>query len=258
MRLRAMVAVFVLLSGSAAANCQVLLTDTHIDIGLGYATGSGWDLHIADDTNGVEYGVFGAPGASDWAVITLLNHNVAPRPTGAAFNFIGVPSGAPIFRVTEAPSPFGLLLGIGTEDNAPGTFGTYFESDPRVNASGEWVRLRLKSFTGPGQVSLWASDIGGPIVYWATSDGIAATDSAFIVNGSHTDFAWAFTEAGDYTLTAEASAFLGPGATNPTLSGDVIYNFRAIPEPSSLFLAGLIAVPALLRARRRRSTIITR
>lgn len=252
---RTLIAVAMMLSGCRGASAQVVLSDAHIDSAMGYAVGTGWDLHIADETNGQEYATSGPPGAMDWAIIRILNHNVAPRPAGSQFDFIGVPAGTPIFRVTDTPSPAGLALGLGAEDNTTGVFASYFESDPRVNSTGEWIRVRMKSVTGPGHVSLWASDVGGPIVYWASSNGLDASDTAFILNGSHGDFNWAFTAPGDYAITLEASAFLGPGATNPTFSGDIIYQFQTVPEPSSLILisigTGAIAVPIRSRIRKR-------
>jgi surface-anchored protein/MYXO-CTERM domain-containing protein len=252
MRIRWLACLLALLGGASAAPAQVFLSNTHIDFGMGYGP-SGWDLHIKDDIANIEYSTSGAPGGTDWAIARLLGESQAPRPAGTQFDFIGVQAGQNIFRVTDVPSPQGLLMGIGAEENTPGTFASYFESDPRVNATGEWIRVRLKAFTGPGHVSLWGTDLGGPVVYWATADGLNALDTFFVLNGTHADLNWAFTEPGEYTLTLEASAFLGPGATNPTFSGDTVYTVQAVPEPSSLALAGLVGL-AGVRAWRRRGS----
>lgn len=241
---------------AAPAPAQVVLSDRHFDWGMGFSGGN-WDLHIHDETGMTEYAPGGAPGATDWALVRLLGHNQAPRPAGSQFDFIGVPSGNTIFRVTDTPSPQGLIWGIGAEENTPGTFASYFEADPRVNATGEWIRVRLKAVIGPGQVSLWGSDLGGPIVYWASSDGLSAADSLYFLNGDHADLNWAFTEPGEYRLTIEASAFIGPGMTNPTLSGDVEYIVQAVPEPSSIALASLAGVVGWRIRRRRNASLST-
>ncbi|MBX7102578.1 MAG: choice-of-anchor M domain-containing protein [Gemmataceae bacterium] len=234
------------------ASAQVILSDRHIDLGMGYSAGTGWDLHIHDETGAAEFSPGGAPGATDWAIIRLLGHNQAPRPAGSAFDFIGVPAGSTIFRVVDTPSPQGLILGIGAEDNLPGAVASYFESDPRINATGEWIRVRLKSVSGPGHVSLWGSDISGPVPFWASADGLSATDTAFVLNGDHADLNWAFTAPGQYTLTLEATAFQGPGATNPIFSGDVEYTIQAVPEPSSMALLGLAGLAGSRWFRRNR------
>lgn len=228
---------------AGAARSQVYVTyqtADHLDLSAGFAAGS-WDLTWLDEENGISYATAGAPGATNWAIATLLGQSFQPRPAGAQFDFIGVPAGTNVYRVPESPAPFALQMGVGSEDNTPGTFASYFNSDPRVNATGEFITFRLKSLTGPGQVSAWTNEIGGPVVWLATSDGIGPSDTFYNVNGSHSDYNWAFTAEGTYQLTFEASAFLGPGQTNPTFSGDFVYTIVTVPEPTSLALVGLVA-----------------
>jgi surface-anchored protein len=224
------------------ASAQLIISTGHVDVGLGYSMGN-WDLHIHDDVNMAEY-----DPATTRLVANAMSYQL--RPAHPAFDFLGVPAGASIFWLTEVPNPNYLQIGIGAEDNTPGTFANYLESDPRVNASGEYIQLRLKDFSGPGDFSLWTNNGLAPIVWMATSDGIGSTDAVFTINGSHSDYNWAFTEPGEYQLTFEASAFLGPGATNLTLSGDVVYSFVAVPEPSSMFLVSLAALAGWRQRRR--------
>lgn len=234
-------------TSSDAFAFSAILTTEHTDIGIGYTALGGWDLHVHDDEGAAEY----APSEA------LLYAGVSARinrPAGPLFDFIGVGAGEQFWLMPQVQNPNVIFLGLGTEEVEPGSFASYLESDARLNQTGAWVKLALAAVRGPGQVSLWSSGAFGPVVWWSTADGISSTDATYVLSGSHAHFNWGFTAPGLYEVDVVASAFTGPGATNPTSSGVVTYNFgvEAVPEPTSTLLlaAGAIA----LTARRRCSS----
>jgi surface-anchored protein len=227
---------------------NAILGIDHVDVGLGYSALGGWDLHVHDDTNSAEY----EPGEA------LLFAGVSARinrPASAAFNFIGVGSGEQFWLMPFTQNPSVIFLGIGTDEVESGSFASYLETDSRVNQPGAWIELSLLDVRGPGQVSLWTNDgFGSPIVWWSTAEGgITASDSAFVLSESHAHFNWGFTAAGLYEVDVQATAFLGPGATNPSTSAVATYHFgiEAVPEPGSALLALLGAFTLSARRRRR-------
>lgn len=235
------------LVGATTAQAFVILDDEHIDIGIGYKS-TGWDLHIHDETNETEY-------EPDEALIYLGAAARQSRPSGSAFDFLGVPAGQPIWRIRELPVPGVPYLGIGTEETGD-IFETVTESDSRLASLGapataEWVRLRLKSFSGPGNFGLWSSSDGGPVVWMDTANGVSSNDLLFVVDNSHQHFNFAFTQTGVYDLTFEASGIIGGQRVS---SGDVTYKFgvEAVPEPATM--TALAAGLAAMAARRRRQS----
>lgn len=231
-----------------ASAYDAILTTEHVDLGLGYTALGGWDLHVHDEDNAAEY----APAAA------LLYASVAARinrPAGAQFDFIGVGAGQQFWLLPLSQNPNVLFLGIGAEEVETGSFASYLETDARVNQTAAWMKLALREVRGPGEVSLWSNDnFGAPKVWWSSDEGgITASDAAFVVAQSHAHFNWGFTAPGLYEVDVEASAFRGPGATNPTASGVTTYHFgiEAVPEPGSTLLLSLGTLA--LAARRRRA-----
>ncbi len=196
-----------------------ILTEGHIDIGVGY-DGVAWDLHVHDETNNNEYD----PGD----VLLYLGRNArATQPSDPAYNFIGAGWGNPIWVLPQVPSPKKLLLGIGAEEIAPGTFASYFETDRRVQSEGEWIRFDLIDVAGPagGETAVWQTDSFGKVINWMSTHTNRPADATFTLAGEHGDYNWAFTLEGIYEVSFQASAYLGPGMTNKTESDVVTYFF---------------------------------
>lgn len=280
----------VVLCTTPSARAQVLLTNQHVDVGLGFEPPTGtpgpgnlgtWDLHLHDETNGIEYATTGTPGASNWAQLFVGTNTLTARNASSAFNFIGVGAGQQFYYLPQTQQPNRLYLGVGAEDNTPGAPNapiSYRLTDSRVNQPtgvdpdanlAPWLRLQLLSFSGPagGQFSVWNGDASSISqsnqnvnqVWMATSDGVGTDDSLYIINGSHVHFNWAFTQPGTYNLVLQASGFLGGSPTNPDLlsaSDPTTYTFvvEPIPEPTSMVLIGTTALGGIAWRRRRRES----
>jgi surface-anchored protein len=238
-----------------SAFAQTVLTNQHVDIGAGFDLGV-WDLHLHDEDNDVEY-------EADEAVLSIGESAIRPRPAGSQFDFIGVGAGQLFHLNPQIQEPDLLLLGFGAEEIANGTFATYTPNDLRVPGAGEWIRFDLLSVTGaggsaaPGFFSVWANGVS-PIVYFSTFDGISSADALHVLPGElgHQDANFGFSVPGTYEVTLRTTAFLGPGATNPTSSDPTTYTFvvsAAAPEPGTLALLTLGGA-VTLAARRRKST----
>lgn len=240
------VGLVVLPATAARASISAILTTEHADIGIGYEDGQ-WDLHVHDDTNDVEY-------EPDEVLLYVGPAAVTNRPASAAFNFIGVGPGEQYWRLPQSQNPALLYLGVAADEVESGAFASWNNTDPRVNQTGAYVILSLVDVRGPGDFSIWSSTDDGPVVWMATSDGIDAEDALYQLVGGHSHYNYGFTATGLYEVDFQATAYLGPGATNPTSSDVVTYYFGVeyVPEPSSFALAGCGGLSLAGLALRRR------
>jgi surface-anchored protein len=232
-RIRQLGLAALLVTGLAAqAQTLVGLNDEHVDVGAAYdETANEWELHVHDETNDQEY--FPATDARLY-IGTGANTTV---PAGAEWSFLGG-AGSETWILPGAPTAGLMLLGLAAEEIDPGIF---------VN---DEITYTLKAVTGPGAFAAFDLDpFNDPIVWFNSADGISGADVTTVTAGGHADVNWAFSAAGDYTITFEAS---GISALNgATTSGDVDYLFRveAVPEPGTGALAGVGAL-ALWLVRR--------
>lgn len=185
---------------------------------------------------------------------------------GAAYNFIGAGANDPIYYFPDSTTTDVTLIGLSGEELAasdfragrPGVTAGYFSDETRttnpfLNNTASYVRFSLVGFSGPGDFSLF-KQYGSQVVPWmATSDGVGANDYAYVKAGlGHTDYAVAFTEAGIYDITLQASAYDLNGAL--VTSGATTFRYaidaQPVPEPATMAALSLGAV-ALLRRRRK-------
>lgn len=230
-----------LIATLAASRAASIYTADHGDLGIAYEGGAlepHYHLGPAAIVDGSPVG--NAPDGMEFEpdeLITFVAGPSVPRPGGAQWNFLGSPSGDPIWFLTQAEDPGKPFFGIASEELTPGDWTV--------------LSLSLTAMNGPagGHFSLYQTDgFGSPVVQFATSDGISGADSYNLIIGGHAHHNWAFTEPGIYELEFTVS---GTHATDGFKTASATYTFGVtkVPEPGTTAL-GLLAAGALLRRRR--------
>jgi len=209
-----------LTSGVAHAGLEAL--GEHVDIRCHFSAGE-WDCIVK--TDGASY----EPSAAFLPLADKPYVNVNPaiagarhtQPASTAFSFTGAPVGQPLWIAVQGTPGIGEAWPGFRNDQAEGTFGSYIPSDPRVpqGTARPWIRIQLVDYQPPhgttSHFSLWNTVSGQPTV-WMSTFNAAVENSYYYAAGSHTHASFGFTAQGIHRVTLRASAFLGPGATNPT------------------------------------------
>ena len=218
-----MKAVFIsilLTSGVAHAGLEAL--GEHVDIRCHFSAGE-WDCVLKADGASYDPSAAFLPLADK----PYLNGNPAiagarhTQPANTAFSFTGAPAGQPLWIAVQGTPGIGEAWPGFRNDQAEGTFGSYIPSDPRVpqGTARPWIRIQLVDYQPPhgttSHFSLWNTVSGQPTV-WMSTFNTAVENSYYFAAGSHTHASFGFTAQGIHRVTLRASAFLGPGATNPT------------------------------------------
>jgi surface-anchored protein len=196
-----------------------VLDRQHVDVTFDYIGGA-WRLGVQDkDPGGRRY-------TPDEVILYASPSTQNTQPDDPRFDFIGAGRGNPYWLMPQNQDQLQLYLGINSESTPFGTFATYFESDPRINQTGEWIKFSLIDVRGPGYFSVWQTGGVGNVNLWmASSDGIDSSDALFSLSDGHLHYNWGFTAPGLYQIDFQASAYLGPGMTNPTLSAVETYTY---------------------------------
>lgn len=219
-----------------------VFTTGHGDIGVAYEDGAfapHWHLHEGAVVNGASLEEDG-----EFAPDELLAYVPAPslsRPEGAAWDFLGVPAGSPLWYLPQAEDPAKPFLGLATEELRPEDWSS--------------LRLSLHQAFGPpgGQFALWQTDVlGAPRVRMATSDGVDAGDGFDLLAGSHGHFNYGFTQPGMYQLTFQWD---GVHVADGPVSARGTYSFgvTVVPEPGT---GALLVLGTLALLWRRRSAAL--
>ena len=194
----------------------------HVDIRCQFTAGE-WDSRLKTDSAAYESSAVFLPLADK----PYVNSNPAisgarhVQPANAAFSFTGAPVGQPLWIAVQGTPGIGEAWPGFRNDQAEGTFGSYIPSDPRVpqGTARPWIRIQLVDYQPPhgttSHFSLWNTVSGQPTV-WMSTFHTAVENSYYYAAGSHTHASFGFTAQGIHRVTLRASAFLGPGATNPT------------------------------------------
>ncbi len=230
--------------GASAA----LYTSGHGDLGIAYDAGS-FDLHVHLHefavVDGSPLGVGGAEYAPDDITVVVPNPSAA-RPGSSTWAPLGISAGQPFWflpAVQDVNKPF---FGIGSEELNPG--------DWTGNISLKLTAVSGTGVTAGGFVSLWDTDVfGDKQFHWTSADGLDGTDELSVLPGSHGHYNWAFTKAGTYDLTVEAS---GLNVDDGPVTASATYHFEVapVPEPATAF-TGLACIAAAALGRRRRQAV---
>ena len=214
-------------------------TAGHGDIGLG--EGDELELHLHLHEEAIVDGsalVEDAEFEPDELTINVPNTTASGRPAGTAWDFIGNAAGEAFWKLpadhSEAEAQGTPFLGIGAEEVDTGIFVD------------DEITLTLTGVDGPGQFSLYKVELGNPVVFMASSDGISALDSIIAAVGGHGHFNFAFSAAGVYDVTFEVSAI--DALSQAVVTDEATFSFQVIPEPGTVCLLGIGGV-ALLRKR---------
>ncbi|MEU4693770.1 choice-of-anchor M domain-containing protein [Actinoplanes sp. NPDC023714] len=199
------------LVGGLAAPAQaapITLTSGHADIlDVDYAAGA-LSLDVLDGTGPAD--VERAPADVVFQVPAAAKITV---PAGSAWSFLG-PSGGTAWVLPQSGTPGLLYAGWNTLGVPAGAL--------QLNT----VTFRLIGVSGPGDFSVYTVAAGTPTRQFDSSDGLP--DARTVARNSHAHANWAFTKAGTYTVTFEATAILA--ATGATVtSGAKTYTFTVLP-----------------------------
>jgi len=219
-----------ILAGSLLAGlpalAQGVLTNEHTDVDVGYDPASKqWNLILHDETHDRELD----------PAITVVQ--VGPEAFRQAPAFFG---GGVAYILPQIQDPNLVYLGTSGEDVDRGIF------------KNDEMTLTLKAIDGPGKFALYSVvGLGTTTVFMNTQDGVSAADRVIVPALGHTDYNWAFSQPGSYTLTFEGSGILNDGLNTPTVSEPVAYHFNVVPEPGTWALAGVGTLALWLTLRRR-------
>jgi hypothetical protein len=160
------------------------------------------------------------------------------QPSNPAFAFTGLQPGDPLWIAVQGTPGVGEAWPGIRNDQVEGTFGSYIPTDLRVPqaVARPWIRFTLVDYQPPhgktSHFSMWNTVTGQPPTVWMSTFDANVENSYYFSAGSHTHAAIGFTETGIHRVTLQASAFLGPGATNPTGLG---------PPFTLIFAVGTVA-----------------
>jgi hypothetical protein len=144
------------------------------------------------------------------------------QPASSNFDFTGADDGQPIWLAVQGTPGNGEAWPGFRNDQPEGTFGSYIPADARVpqGSARPWIRLTLVDYKPPlgtaSHFAMWNTVTGQPPTKWMSTFDTNIENSYYFSAGSHAHAAMGFTAQGIHRVTFQASAFLGPGATNPT------------------------------------------
>jgi surface-anchored protein len=222
---------------ATCAHCGLTPIGGHVDIRCHYESGS-WNVGLrtsdfTSDPNNAPDGIF-QPTAAALALADkpYVNGSPAssgsrfPQPASSAYTFTGAAPGEPIWLAVQGTPGIGEAWPGFDNDQPAGTFGSYIPTDSRVPQGNArpYIRISLVDYQPPhgktSHFSMWNSTSGQPPTIWMSTFDSSVENSYYYAAGTHNHMWWGFTATGIHRVTLQASAFLGPGETNPTGPGD--------------------------------------
>ena len=202
-------------------------TAGHGDLGIGYEDGElepHW--HLGEDNEVVTLDGAAAPLGADGEEFEA--DEIIPET-----NLLQTIGGTDYYVFPQNETPEVPFIGFGTEE---------LEED---DWTGDIV-LTLTGTTGPGNFFLFGQDTFG-----ATSTLMASGSggSISLAPHIHTHHIWAFSQAGNYTLTFQVDGIHSSEGAKTTVG--TTFGFTVVPEPSTAGLLLGVAVLALTVVRRR-------
>jgi surface-anchored protein len=216
-----------IIAASSQLHAGLIPMAEHVDIRWRWETSGVWTCQAVTKSNGDvahETPDVSFP-LSDKPYIAGNPANSGARltqPVSAAFAFTGVPVGQPLWTAVQGTPGIGESW-PGLENNQnDGTFGSYIPSDFRVSqtTARPWIKISLDGYTPPaGMVShfsLWTTSTGSPPKVWMSTYDTGVVNDYYYAEATHTHMNWGFSKPGIHRVRIKASAFIGPGQTNPT------------------------------------------
>jgi surface-anchored protein len=218
-------------AGLASAAVAMQALPGHVDLRWTWDAGAArWSMNSVSESAGTFHpdNVFLPLGDKPYRPSDAANSGARLlQPDNSTKLFTGVAVGNPIwYAVVSLP---------GTGEAWPGfeslqgntVFGEYFESDHRLpqpqTIARPWIRISMGRVfhdgSAPAKFSMWTGTGSAPRVWMSTTNG--QTDNLFLLaGGTHAHMNWTFGDLGIYRIGLSASAYLGPGQTNPTGPSD--------------------------------------
>lgn len=209
-----------IVAAAAPLHAGLLPLGEHVDIRWRWATAAGWTCRAVTDSNGeLEHD-------PDTVFLPLSDKPYAnggsrfAQPASENYDFTGVADGEPLWIAVQGTPGDGEAWPGFENNQPPGTFGSYIPEDERLSPiEAAWIKISLVSYTPPAgsgsHFSLWTTSGGIPTVWMSTFESPVANDFYF-TEGSHNHVSWGFGAPGIHKVRLQASAFAGPGETNPT------------------------------------------
>ena len=211
------------------------IIEGHVDFAFCYADGE-WEMGLVHEVGGDPNSpADGTPKIGELAPMIardqpfpLGSRNL--RPLAPAWDFLSVNADRPYWFFPES-NWVGVYPGFNVCDIEDAV--SYLETDPRVNASGQWTTVSLRHVDYRGQLpsggkfSLWTNDSFGQPTVWMASgqNGIDSSDKYFVLAGDHAHPNMGFSALGLYAVTFDLTFYEGPGKTNPITSPLAVYYF---------------------------------
>lgn len=182
------------------------------------------DAVAADDGEGVfdPAGIFLPLSDRPWTGTPVSGARIV-QPNNATQDFTGVAVGDPSwYAVISLPGLGEAWPGFESQQGSA-VFGGYLETDHRLpqpqSNPRPWIKVSMGEVFHDGpegaRFSMWTGTGSNPRVWMSTNNG--QEDNFFLyAGGTHTHVNWTFGALGIYRIGLKASAFLGPGQTNPT------------------------------------------